>query len=325
MNDSVFFSVIIATRNRPALFAKALASVMAQQFDDKEIIVINDGSDEEQHDAYQAIIDQYPAVRYIPLIKRENGHGQSYSLNFGASVAKGEYLAFLDDDDLWSNSEHLSRAYQDIRASKRKVELYFTNQEAFYANGEQKQDPCWLGDLVARLPENQSAPYVVNVDFLLKSDGFAHLNCSIYHKEFYLALGGMDENIRYECDRDIYIRALDAANHILYQPWVVAQHYIPDKSQANNMSTSVSEHEKRLYQLRVYEKGILNCKQAALRRLCIVGKTYQLKFLAESLNKHHKPHSALLYAKQALSLHYSVKWHLFVIYLRVSKMLDKAA
>lgn len=326
MNNTPFFSIIIPTRNRPELFEKALNSVFAQDFAAREIIVINDGSDEAMQLQYERIINQHAnGLHYVSLVRRDNGHGQSYAMNFGASIASGDYLAFLDDDDLWTDPEHLSRAHREISEQAKQVDVYYSNQAAFFDNGEQQQGNVWIEDLNAYLPEGQQAPYAVDAEFLLKSAGFAHLNCSIFNKEFYLSLGGMDENIRYECDRDIFIRSIDQAELMLYQPKVVARHHIPNKSNTNNMSTLVGDHEKRLYQLRVYEKGILHCKNHAVRQLCIAGKMYQLKFLAESFNKSRKRKTALLYAKQALSINYSLKWHLFVIYLRFSSFIKKAA
>ena len=326
MNNIPFFSIIIPTRNRPELFEKALNSVIAQDFIDKEIIVINDGSNDALHMQYERIINRHSdGLQYVSLVHRDNGHGQSYSMNFGASIASGDYLAFLDDDDEWTDPEHLSRVHQDICEQKKRVDVYYSNQHAFFNDGQQLQNSVWIEDLVGFLPKDQQPPYSVDAEFLLRSSGFAHLNCSIFNKEFYLSLGGMDENIRYECDRDIFIRSIDQAALMLYQPKVIARHHIPKKGNANNMSTSINEHEKRLYQLRVYEKGILHCKNQAVKQLCITGKMYQLKFLAESFNKCHKRKTALLYAKQALSIDYSLKWHLFVIYLSFSNFIKKAA
>ncbi|AOU98517.1 hypothetical protein BI364_11630 [Acidihalobacter yilgarnensis] len=60
------FSIIIATRNRPRLFAEALASVLVQKGDSNEIIVVNDGSDDahlgEYQDALNATRDQLSSI-----------------------------------------------------------------------------------------------------------------------------------------------------------------------------------------------------------------------------------------------------------------------
>ena len=88
-----FVSVIIPTYNRLELLKKTVASVRSQSFRDFEIIVINDGSSDgtaewlaQQHD--------------IVGINRRNS-GIASSRNKGASVSKGQWLAFLDHDDIW--------------------------------------------------------------------------------------------------------------------------------------------------------------------------------------------------------------------------------
>lgn len=326
MVNEPYFSIVIPTRNRPDLFEKALLSVIAQDFTNKEIIIVNDGTDDSYIPRYRSILEnQVVNVSWNSLIQRDNGHGQSYSMNFGASIAKGQYLCFLDDDDEWTDEGHLSRAYADITSSEKVVDLYYSNQEAYYVDGTKKQSSVWLEDLIPKLENDSSSACEVDANFLLKSDGFAHLNCSIFRRDFYLSIGGMDENIRYECDRDIYIRSIDNANYILYQPKVISLHNIPDKKDTSNMSTLVNDFEKKLYQLRVYEKGILNSKNEAVKELCIAGKMYQLKFLSEKFYEAGKNKIALLYARQALAISYTFKWHLFVLYLKFNSLTRQEA
>ncbi len=326
MVSEPYFSIIIPTRNRPELFEKAILSVITQDFVNKEIIVVNDGSDDSYICQYHYILENLEVkVSWNSLIQRDNGHGQSYSMNFGASIARGKYLCFLDDDDEWTDNGHLSRAYDDIASAQQEVDLYYSNQEAFYLDGTKKQTNVWIEDLIPKLKNKNSSASIVNTKFLLKSSGFAHLNCSIFRKEFYFIIGGMDENIRYECDRDIYIRSIDNAKVILYQPKIVSLHNIPDKKDTSNMSTLVNDFEKKLYQLRVYEKGILNSNNESVKHFCISGKMYQLKFLSESFYKSGKNKIALLYARQALAIRYTFKWHLFVLYLRFNSLTRKEA
>jgi glycosyltransferase involved in cell wall biosynthesis len=107
-----FFSVVVATRNRPALFRQALESVLAQSCRDIEIIVVNDGSASEHQQAYDAIMGAVDPgrVRAFALMPRSQGHGGSFARNFGATKATAPYLCALDDDDMWTDPDHLSRA-----------------------------------------------------------------------------------------------------------------------------------------------------------------------------------------------------------------------
>jgi glycosyltransferase involved in cell wall biosynthesis len=99
------FSVIIPTCNRAAFLKEALKSVLAQEFGDFEVIVVDDGS-----------VDETPAVlksfgNKVQCLRQQN-RGPGAARNSGATRAVGEYLAFLDSDDLffpWS-----LRAYAEL-------------------------------------------------------------------------------------------------------------------------------------------------------------------------------------------------------------------
>ena len=88
-------SVVITAYNRPALLKEAIESVMAQTFHDFELIIIDDCSPTE----LVSIVQQFGAgVRF----HRQERNGQlSHARNTGVQLARGEYIAFLDDDDRW--------------------------------------------------------------------------------------------------------------------------------------------------------------------------------------------------------------------------------
>jgi len=89
-------SVIIATKGRPVLLMRAIASVFGQTVADLEIIVVMDGEDSETAARLAAISD--PRLRvYVNPISLGSGRAR----NVGAAHAVGEWVAFLDDDDEW--------------------------------------------------------------------------------------------------------------------------------------------------------------------------------------------------------------------------------
>ncbi len=87
-------SVIIPTYNRAHLIPKAIDSVLSQTYQDFEIIVVDDGSEDQTVETVQS----YGAK--VKLIKQDN-QGLNVARNRAVAEAKGEYIALLDDDDLW--------------------------------------------------------------------------------------------------------------------------------------------------------------------------------------------------------------------------------
>ena len=316
----LFFTVVIPTRNRVELFKLALDSVLAQSFKNFEIVVVNDGSSPEYLDAYKALESEYAKenIKFRYQIRRPNGHGQSYSMNTGAYVGEGQYLCFLDDDDFWIDNEHLQNTYNSITQSNNIVDAYYTNQDAFFSDGSKQTNNVWIEDLATQITQQQAdkfGAYPVTVPFLLSSGGFAHLNCSIIRRALYLQIKGMDENIRYECDRDIYIRTIDATETILYNPKVISKHHIPDPKKSDNMSTMINLFEKSLYQINVYEKGALTAKKPEIRDFCSASLTFIYKQITEELVKNADWSRAKVYAGKALAAKFSFKWWLYTKYL----------
>lgn len=87
-------SVIITTYNRETYLTEAIASVVGQTYSNLEILVIDDGS---TANYAEAICAEFKNCRYLC---KENG-GLSSARNYGIAHAKGDFVAFLDDDDTW--------------------------------------------------------------------------------------------------------------------------------------------------------------------------------------------------------------------------------
>ncbi len=318
MDKIPFFSIIISTRDRPELFQTALRSVLDQSFSDKEIIVVIDGSTDSNLALYGELKRQYPGVVFLELEHRPKGHGQSYTMNHGAFKSSGQYLCFLDDDDYWIDDRYLQQLFDSIKASKHTVDVHYSNQNALFADGTVLHENVWIQDLIPKMQprnRNHADSYFVDSDVLLSSKGFAHLNCSAFRREFFLSIGAMDESIRYENDRDIYIRSVDAAKLILFSTRFISVHNIPDITKKTNMSTVGSEIDKKVYQLRVYDKGISKSEKASIVRFCSKGKVYEQKRTASILAQSKQYRSAAHFAKEALFNGFNFRWLAYTLYL----------
>ena len=283
----MLFSVLLPTRNRPALFRHALDSALAQQGVEMEVLVIDDGTTEPFAAPLAAIEAECDArVRFLHLPPSEHGHGPSHALNAGAAQARGRYLCFLDDDDAWTDPHYLACAAGLIAAAEPPFDLLYFDQAAF-ANGQRVERTIWIEDLAGLLPQTgrlePSGAWRVGAADLLRAHGFCHGNTTLVRRNFFNETGGFDEALRYEQDRDFYLRAIDAAQAIAYVPRTVSRHNVPDPTRRDNMSTLVSEIEKRRLQIILLEKAIRDSRQEAVRAYARRHRGYALKHLAMAL------------------------------------------
>lgn len=320
MNPTPFFSIILATRDRPKMFLAALQSIADQSFASKELIVVVDGSLDENMLQYQRIEQESPEITFHYLTHRDNGHGQSYSVNYGASKSHGQYLCFLDDDDEWTDLSYLQTLHDSITACNVPVDVHYSHQKAMFADGRLQTEQVWLEDripLASSFPEVAPGTHQVDRQFLLGSAGFGHLNCSAFSRTFFDSINGMDESIRYENDRDLFIRSIDVARVILFSTRYMSLHHIPDNSRKDNMSTMASNIEKKLYQMRVYDKGIALAKSQEVVDFCRRAKTYEQKHLSRILDKNGDTRSAAQYAREALLSGFNVRWLAYTLLISV--------
>lgn len=99
-------SVIMLTYNREELVAKAIESILAQDFQDFEFIIINNGSTDKSGAVADMYAKQDNRIRVIHRARGNIGSGR----NTGLDAAKGDYIAFVDDDD-WCDPNFLSFLY----------------------------------------------------------------------------------------------------------------------------------------------------------------------------------------------------------------------
>jgi glycosyltransferase involved in cell wall biosynthesis len=98
MSDKPLVSTIIPAYNAEKYLAEAIESVLAQTYQPIELIVVDNGSTDGTHEIVQGF---GVGIRYIYLVKA----GLSAALNRGIIMAQGDYVAFLDADDLWSEEK----------------------------------------------------------------------------------------------------------------------------------------------------------------------------------------------------------------------------
>jgi glycosyltransferase involved in cell wall biosynthesis len=123
-------SVIIPTYNRSRLAKEAINCALNQTFKDLEVVVVDDGSTDDTHTVVQSITDD--RVKYF---HKENG-GVSSARNLGLKKAQGQFICFLDSDDLWPKN-FLQTMLTSLQANPEYGAAYCM-RTLFFENGSTK-------------------------------------------------------------------------------------------------------------------------------------------------------------------------------------------
>jgi len=119
-----FFSIIIPTYNRADMILSAIDSVLKQEFEDWELIIVDDGSTDHTKLTVSGIVDN--RVKYF---WKENGE-RGAARNYGVKHSKGDYVFFLDSDDLLY-PKHLHHAWIQLKRLKQPEFFHSRYEEVF--------------------------------------------------------------------------------------------------------------------------------------------------------------------------------------------------
>lgn len=112
VQDSPLVSVLVCNYNNGSLIARSLESVMEQDYNNIEIVFIDDGSTDESVSVVEQIIKENPK-RNIVLKKHEHNKGTCYARNSAIETARGEFFVFLDSDDSIPR-DYIEKLYKKI-------------------------------------------------------------------------------------------------------------------------------------------------------------------------------------------------------------------
>jgi glycosyltransferase involved in cell wall biosynthesis len=183
-------TVVVAAYNGEAFLRQALESVFAQDFDSFEVVFVDDGST----DGTAEIAGSFP-VRYV----HQENQGLPAARNAGLRVARGELVAFADDDDL-------------LPASKLGVQVRYLD--------EHPEIGCVLGRQEWILEEGVEPPKLER-DPIFGELGGIQLVSAMFRRTVLDRLGGFDPTYRYAEDRDLFVRLREHGVEIAVVPEVV--------------------------------------------------------------------------------------------------------
>lgn len=189
MNEKPLVSAIVTTHNRLELLPRALDSVAVQTYPNIELVVVDDGSEEDT----TQLVECYKEVLPVQFIRNREALGACRARNQGIEAASGLFIAGLDDDDAWTEYriEKLMEAYSDQYA------FATSDVRMMYKKGT----PVW------------KKPPEITPDDLLYSNYVG--NQGLIKKERLLRVGGFDETLKAAQDYDLWIRLADQFGTII--------------------------------------------------------------------------------------------------------------
>lgn len=182
------FSVIIPTYRRNFFLKRAIDKTIKQKKKPIEVIIIDDNCDNET----EYIVNKYNNSTDIDIIylKNKKKVGAIISRNKGVKISKGNYIAFLDDDDFW-NKDYLNNIEKKIISLK--ADFYLSN---FYKFKK-----------INRPYANISIPEKFKIEDYLFSNPGAICSNVVIKKSVFKSLKGFDSKISGSADKDLFIRA----------------------------------------------------------------------------------------------------------------------
>lgn len=228
------FSVIIPAYNVAPFIGETLATIFAQTFADHEVIVINDGSPDTEE--LERVLE--PRIKQIKYIKQEN-RGASAARNAGLHAASGEFVAFLDADDLWLPN-YLEEQAKFI--SEHDYDLVCADAEVFSDSRSERES--YMESL---MPD---APPIGKVTFigLLSAEQNFITSGVVVRRELVLEVGLFDEALRNSQDFDLWLRLARHGTRMAYQRRTLLRYRSRDNSLSGD---EVNVHRR---ELRVLDK-----------------------------------------------------------------------
>jgi len=208
-------SVIVSTYRRDDLLTRALKSLSAQTYDNTEIVVVDDNGDSEWNKKVNTIVENIKKDCRFPLVLKtmDENKGAPAARNQGIDAASGEYITFLDDDDVYME-EKIERQTADMTAADADYGL----TDLYLYNAEEK------------LVDSRTRPYLkqTDPDSLLRYHILYHMTGTdtlMFKADYLREIGGFPP-INVGDEYYMMIEAITRGGKICYSPECYVKAYV---------------------------------------------------------------------------------------------------
>lgn len=298
-------SVLMSTHDRREFLPNAIASVREQTYQDWELLIVRDGGA-----PVEDIVESFHDAR-ISLIDVPENHGKGSSINLAFKHSKGEYIAYLDDDDTW-RPDHLERLMLALRGIPGFKMVY---SDAEYVVLDMSK-PAPFREKERKL---RYSSQVVLKD-LLEYNSINGISV-VHSRSLFTDAGGFDSHLKALIDFDMW-RRLACFSYPYHVSYVTADHIMRENSNSPHITHLVYRNEIKYMAQRVkiiwkdlpFPENENFAEAMALLKKKVINEFYALKFDAALENDDSKKVHAIL---KAIRKHNHKEFMLANIYLRM--------
>ena len=168
-------SVITPTYNRARFLPAAVASVLSQTFGDFELIIVDDGSEDNTPD----VLKPFFADRRVRYVYQEN-QGQSHARNLALKQATGDFIAFLDSDDVWARDK-----------LEKQLAVFRANSEVDIVHG----DEATINEQGSVVSLQNMRRYSGRITRYLLADNSVSITTALVRRRCFDEMGGFDTSV----------------------------------------------------------------------------------------------------------------------------------
>ena len=249
-------SVIIPTYNRSHTIKRAIDSVLNQNYQNKEIIVVDDGST----DNTEAALRSYRGK--IRALKQTN-KGPSSARNYGIREAKGEYIAFLDSDDEWVENK-LAKQMKVLSKCSKDVILCICDTKL---NAEKYSGKSSFQ--IAKIYPKKIESIWLNATEVLISRFVLFNQAVVVRRDILISIGAFNEDLKLMEDYDLSLRLSTNGLWAIINETLVLWHLDVNTSISNAVTKTNADElaEKIINNFIVSSKIDNNLTKIAIRRI----------------------------------------------------------